>query len=63
MEVLPERRGNGYAYDLLCQCTRIMQEVGVWRIYCDTDVLNTPMIATFKRAGYQQEGEPKVVDI
>ena len=44
--VLPEKRGNGYAYDLLCQCTRILQEVGVWRIYCDTDVYNIKEIGS-----------------
>ena len=60
--VLPQHRGHGYAYDLLCQCTHIMQKVGIWRIYCDTDVHNTPMIETFKRAGYQQEGEPKIIE-
>lgn len=61
--VLPKKRGQGYAYDLLCQCTRILQEVGVWRIYCDTDVYNAPMIATFRKAGYKQAGEPKVVEL
>lgn len=61
--VLPNKRGKGYAYDLLCQCTRILQGVGVWRIYCDTDIYNVPMIETFKRVGYQQEGEPNIVDL
>ncbi|MEM7133816.1 MAG: GNAT family N-acetyltransferase [Chloroflexota bacterium] len=61
--VLPEQRGHGYGYDLLCQCTRALQEVGVWRIYCDTDVYNASMIKTFERAGYVQEGEPKVVEL
>lgn len=61
--VLPKHRENGYGYDLLCQCTHIMQEVGVWRIYCDTDVQNASMIETFKQAGYVQEGEPKVVEL
>ena len=61
--VLPEKWGEGYAYDLLCQCTHLLQEIGVWRIYCDTDVYNAPMIATFQKAGYVQEGEPKVVEL
>ena len=54
--VLPEHRGHGYGFDLLCQATRLMQQVGVWRIYCDTDVLNVPMIKAFERAGYEPEG-------
>lgn len=61
--VLPEQRGKGYAYDLLCRCTHILQEIGVWRIYCDTDLLNTPMIRTFLKAGYEREGEPKSVEL
>ena len=52
--VVPEYRGKHYIYDLLCQATRILQEVGVWRIFCDTDVHNKPMIKTFKKVGYRQ---------
>jgi len=56
--VVPEYRGLGFANDLLSQGTRILQEIGVWRIFCDTAVNNLPMISTFKRVGYQQYGEP-----
>lgn len=56
--VLPEHRGQGLAADLLLKGTRILQDVGVWRVFCDTDVNNIPMIATFKHVGYQQYSEP-----
>jgi len=54
--VVPEQRGKRYVKDLLCKATRILQEVGVWRIFCDTDALNTPMIKAFKEVGYRQFG-------
>nr|WP_279308285.1 GNAT family N-acetyltransferase [Nodosilinea sp. FACHB-131] len=56
--VLPEHRGQGFATDLLLKGTRVLQDVGVWRVFCDTDVSNIPMISTFERAGYQQHSEP-----
>lgn len=56
--VLPKYRGQGLAVDLLFKGTRILQEVGVWRVFCDTDVNNIPMISTFKRVGYRQYSEP-----
>ncbi|MEM7593779.1 MAG: GNAT family N-acetyltransferase [Cyanobacteria bacterium P01_A01_bin.83] len=56
--VLPEYRGQGFATDLLLKGTRVLQDVGVWRIFCDTDVNNIPMISTFKRVGYHQYSEP-----
>lgn len=56
--VLPEYRGFGFANDLLLQGTRILQEIGVWRVFCDTDVNNFPMIAAFRRVGYRQYSEP-----
>ncbi|WGV27497.1 GNAT family N-acetyltransferase [Halotia branconii] len=56
--VLPEYRGLGFANDLLSQGTRILQNVGVWRIFCDTDVNNVRMISAFKRVGYRQYSEP-----
>ena len=62
MGVLPEQRGNGYAYDLLCKNTQLLQELGVWRIFCDTDIENAPMIATFERARYER-GEVNKVDL
>ncbi|MBD1851312.1 GNAT family N-acetyltransferase [Leptolyngbya sp. FACHB-711] len=56
--VLPEYRGLGFATDLLLKGTRVLQDVGIWRVFCDADVNNIPMISTFERAGYQQHSEP-----
>ncbi|WP_285762093.1 GNAT family N-acetyltransferase, partial [Nocardiopsis ansamitocini] len=50
--VVPEHRGNGYAYDLLVEATHLLAAEGVDRIVAGTDVTNTPMAATFARAGY-----------
>lgn len=58
--VIPSQRGQGYIYDLLCAATLTLQKVGVWRIDCDTDILNQPMIDAFKQVGYVQEGVRKV---
>ena len=52
--VVPDQRGNGYIDDLLRHATRTLQQVGVWRIFCDTDVENAPMITAFERVGYQR---------
>ncbi|MBW4646841.1 MAG: GNAT family N-acetyltransferase [Goleter apudmare HA4340-LM2] len=58
MGVLPEYRGLGLANDLLSKGTQILQEVGVWRVFCDTAVDNVRMISAFKRVGYRQYSEP-----
>lgn len=58
--VLPAYRGRGYIFDLLSAATRMMQDVGVWRIYCDTDVRNSPMIEAFRTVGYEK-GETRIV--
>lgn len=50
--VVPEQRGRGYAYDLLVEATHLLVEAGVEEIAADTDTTNTPMAATFARAGY-----------
>lgn len=50
--VLPEARGNGYAYDLLAEGTHILVEQGAQTITADTDLTNAPMAAAFARAGY-----------
>jgi hypothetical protein len=50
--VVPEQRGNRYAYDLLVEATHLLVEAGVEEIAADTDTTNTPMAATFQRAGY-----------
>jgi GNAT superfamily N-acetyltransferase len=52
--VVPEHRGRGYGKDLLSHATRTLQELGVRRIYSDTDVRNKPMIAAFLAVGYEQ---------
>ncbi|BCL39651.1 GNAT family N-acetyltransferase [Nostoc sp. MS1] len=56
--VLPQFRGHGFANDLLSQGTRTLQQVGIWRVFCDTWVGNERMISAFKRVGYQQYSEP-----
>ncbi|MCU0544725.1 MAG: GNAT family N-acetyltransferase [Oscillatoriaceae cyanobacterium Prado104] len=58
MGVVPEYRGLGFASELLSKGTRTLQEVGVWRIFCDTAVNNVPMISAFDRVGYRQYSEP-----
>jgi RimJ/RimL family protein N-acetyltransferase len=50
--VVPEQRGNGYAYDLLVEATHLLVEAGVEEITSETDATNTPMAATFARAGH-----------
>jgi ribosomal protein S18 acetylase RimI-like enzyme len=50
--VLPEQRGHGYAYDLLVEATHLLVADGAEQITAETDTTNTPMAATFARAGY-----------
>jgi RimJ/RimL family protein N-acetyltransferase len=50
--VVPEQRGHGYSYDLLVEATHLLAEEGAEKILAATDVANTRMAATFKRAGY-----------
>ena len=56
--VLPEYRGLGFASDFLSKGTHTLQTVGIWRVCCDTDANNVPMISAFQRVGYKQYGEP-----
>lgn len=56
--VVPQYRGSRLGTDLLIKGTRVLQDVGVWRIFCDTTINNAAMISTFQRVGYQQCGEP-----
>lgn len=51
--VVLERRGNGYAYDLLAECTHDLLDRGATSITAATDLGNFPMVATFAKAGYQ----------
>ena len=52
MGVLPGFRGHGYGLHLLHEATRIFLAANCWRIFCDTGTDNTPMINTFRQAGY-----------
>ena len=52
MGVLPEFRGKDYAIELVHEATRLFVGAGCWRIFCDTGTDNTPMIRTFRQAGY-----------
>ncbi|KAA2263414.1 GNAT family N-acetyltransferase [Solihabitans fulvus] len=53
--VVPEHRGNGYAYDLLVEATHHLVAEGADRIVAGTDVTNLPMAATFAKVGYPVE--------
>ncbi|MEV2212287.1 GNAT family N-acetyltransferase [Streptomyces sp. NPDC050997] len=50
--VLPDQRGNGYAYDLLAECTHFLVERGAEFIAAATDQGNFPMAGNFTKAGY-----------
>ncbi|TVL92846.1 GNAT family N-acetyltransferase [Streptomyces sp. SAJ15] len=50
--VVPERRGWGYAHELLVACTHDLVERGATRIAAATDQDNVPMAAAFAKAGY-----------
>jgi GNAT superfamily N-acetyltransferase len=50
--VVPEQRGNGYAYDLLVECTNFLAEQGAEFIAGATDQGNFPMAANFAKAGH-----------
>jgi GNAT superfamily N-acetyltransferase len=52
MGVLPGLRGLGYGLDLVHEATRVLLDVGCWRIFCDTGTDNRPMVDAFRRAGY-----------
>ncbi|MGE8205534.1 GNAT family N-acetyltransferase [Heyndrickxia sp. NPDC080065] len=52
--ILPEFRGRGLINDLLLRTTRVLQDIGVWRIFADTDVENVPMQKAFEKAGYEK---------
>ncbi|MDF5732617.1 MAG: GNAT family N-acetyltransferase [Rhizonema sp. PD38] len=56
--VVPEYRGLGFANDLLLLGTRTLQDIGVYRVFCDTSIRNVRMISAFKQVGYRQYSEP-----
>ena len=52
--VLPEHRGRGYVDPILAEITRILvAEADATTIRADTDVVNAPMAAAFRRVGYR----------
>jgi ribosomal protein S18 acetylase RimI-like enzyme len=57
MGVLPRFRGRRYALELVNEATRVFIEADCWRVFCDTGTENTPMVRTFRQAGYM-EREP-----
>ncbi|MPZ86258.1 MAG: GNAT family N-acetyltransferase [Actinophytocola sp.] len=50
--VVPEQRGHSYAYDLLLEATHLLVAEDAEQVTAETDTTNTPMAATFARAGY-----------
>ena len=56
--VLPQYRRQGLATDILLKGTKTLQAIGVWRVFCDTDVNNVPMISTFEKVGYRRYSDP-----
>jgi RimJ/RimL family protein N-acetyltransferase len=59
--VVPSQRGHGYSYDLLAEATHLLAREGADTIDADTDTTNTPMAATFARAGYPITGERMIL--
>lgn len=59
--VVPSQRGHRYSYDLLSEATHLLAREGARTIDADTDATNTPMAATFARAGYPITGERMVL--
>ena len=52
--VVPEHRGHGYIDDILADITRILvDEANAELIRADTDLVNAPMAAAFRRVGYR----------
>jgi len=52
--VLPEHRGHSYIDDILAEITRtLVAEADAELIRADTDLVNEPMAAAFRRVGYR----------
>jgi ribosomal protein S18 acetylase RimI-like enzyme len=51
--VAPAKRGHGYVDDLLAESTNTLTETGARVVVADADVENEPMLAAFRRAGYE----------
>lgn len=54
MGVLPGFLGRGYALELILEATRTCIDAGCWRIFCDTGSNSSPVVAAFRKAGYQE---------
>lgn len=52
LAVLPEHRGNRYVDELLAFVTHFHAQQGAPRVTATTDVVNAPMAAAFRRAGF-----------
>ncbi|MHB8380107.1 MAG: GNAT family N-acetyltransferase [Acidimicrobiales bacterium] len=50
--VLPSYRGRGFGRLLLREATRTLMSSGTYRIFCDTDTGNAPMIHLFESEGW-----------
>src|SRR5207237_750559 len=58
--VLPSMRGKGYVNNLLGRGTASLIQDDATRIVSSTDVLNYPMDAAFRRAGYVRRAVQRV---
>lgn len=54
MGVLPALRGRGHGGRLLAEAGRAFAAAGCWRGFCDASSANAPMLAAFRRAGWQE---------
>jgi ribosomal protein S18 acetylase RimI-like enzyme len=52
--VVPAFRGYGFGRLLLRDATRTLMSNGAYRIFCDTDVTNAPMIHLFESEGWRR---------
>lgn len=52
--VVPAFRGYGFGRLLLRDATRTLMSNGAYRIYCDTDITNEPMIHLFESEGWRR---------
>jgi RimJ/RimL family protein N-acetyltransferase len=52
--VATAHRGHGYVDDLLAWATNVLRTSGAERIVADTDRVNSPMRAAFRRADYRE---------
>jgi ribosomal protein S18 acetylase RimI-like enzyme len=58
--VLPEFRNRGFGLELLVKGCEVLSGIGMWRIFCDTDSENEPMIRAFVAAGFKEVDTIKI---